>query len=666
MMHSEGAAKQQRRTYVPRRHRAITALVLCVSFATFVGIVTRADFLTNTAGLVKVGGGDDPKKHLPTASSDRLLEALDERLLEDSDAVGSSSDAHTHPRKSGKTRWVEELLHLFAAWNGSSNTSSSSSSSLSTEKCDEGVDPADCSFCAHMQRLVWERFIDGRASPVSPALRLALHRQRAMHTAVETGSPEPGQKYIVWSLSGGLGNRFQSLASTFVAALLSRRVLLLKDWFMPLPPNGRHNVPVVFPASVPGGEYTLEPLQKLFWDGGGGGNTGIERAPRTAMEALLCPLLPMMSLTRFRRKYPQEFGASSTDGPVAKSHPDHIKIDISARHDKTLARWNRFLCSAMNETGRSNFRPSFETFAPGRAPATHFFHERFVYVWTNQYYLPVFFANPAHADEMTALFPEMSVDMLDPAANASSEGNKEGRMKKHLSQVYNLLVKLLVIPARQVMASVAKFSRDSDHALSIGHHVSLQVRAFQIPVMENMARGFHTCLSMWQSANRSTAVEPIFLASMHAPVRHYFARSYAKGMVFALAPPTGEQGTGRGPKLDQDALADLMLLSLSTVVFISPGSTFGSFVGAFGDIRPRVVRWYLDPSNNKNDGGRHGTGAASLDVMCPAVPSTQPCFGAWFKYDHLFQRSSLGSNATNRLSCVLRALPPNLMHCSRM
>jgi hypothetical protein len=384
----------------------------------------------------------------------------------------------------------------------------------------------------------------------------------------------------------------------------------------------------------------------------------------------MCPFLPMMSLTRFRRMYPAMFGAEEPSGPVAKSMPAHIKVDISARHDKALVRWNRLLCAATDQAERDGFSPSFRAGGGGAGSSTLFFHERFVYIWTNQYFLPIFFANPHHADAMHRLFPQGLVGAQGRAGDGS-EGSS--------SSVYNLLVKLLVIPGRRVMTSVASFAQ-ANAAVRIGRHVSLQVRAFQLHVMEQMAMGFDACLQKHvgqtqhgssneavdhgtkrQAVSRLLLPSPVFLASMHVPVRQYFARTYTDGFVRALAPPTGEQGTGRGPSLDQDALADLVLLSLSAHVFISPGSTFGSFVGAFGDITPRVVRWYLrgDAAVAQKSSG------AAFDAMCPRVPSTQPCFGAWFKYDHLFQKSSLGSNATNRFSCALRALPDDVMHCSK-
>ena len=615
--------------------RRVAGLVLAVSLVSLLGIVRHSSGFTTAsqradvvATVTSQPSGTSPAAN--TASNPPFREK------DDVGADESLQDEALHQR------WVDELLAVFRDWGANSTQARRVEGEESRDECDEGTAVEDCAFCRHMRSIVWARFVESpphlrktsSAGYVSASLQRALRRQLAMHRAVEDGRPMPGQKYVVWSLSGGLGNRFQSLASTFVLALVSRRVLLLKDWFMPLPPNSKHNVPIVFPNSRTD-EYPLEPLQKLFWDGGKGGNTGLETGPRSPLEALMCPLLPMMSLTRFRRKYPSEFGAAKGHGAVAPSSLDHVKVDISARHDKSLRRWNRFLCSdtalGADVASSSDFKPSFATKRKGAVSMTTFFDEKFVYVWTNQYYLPGLFANPAHADELHDMFPNQ------PSM-----------------QVYNLLVKLLVIPSRPVMATVASFAA-ANVELDVGRHVSLQIRAFQVHVMDHMARGFDECLGMLRRSNESKIVSrSFFLASMHPPVRAFLIKAHGSGVVKSLAPASSEQGTGRGPRLDQEALADMVLLAMSRHVFISPGSTFGSFIGAFGDILPRMTRWYLH-----GDVGRH-----TLESMCPLVASTQPCFAAWFKYDHLFHRSSVGSNASNELSCGLRAIPSHAMHCS--
>ena len=114
-------------------------------------------------------------------------------------------------------------------------------------------------FCAAQRERLWHSL----RAHAAPLLVKKLDEQRRRHEAVARGQPLPGQKYLVWSLSGGLGNRFLSLASTFMAAVLAERVFLMKDWFTPLPRGNTKQIPVIIPAPN-STEYFLEDLKRLF------------------------------------------------------------------------------------------------------------------------------------------------------------------------------------------------------------------------------------------------------------------------------------------------------------------------------------------------------------------------------------------------------------------
>jgi hypothetical protein len=448
-------------------------------------------------------------------------------------------------------------------------------------------------FCDEQRKRVWQRL--EALSP--PALVARLREQRALHEAVARGEAPPRQKYLVWSLSGGMGNRFLSLASTFVAAIMSRRVFLMKDWFTQLPPGNVKQTPVILPSPNTA-DYFLEDLRKLFAD-------------RPANDELLCPLLPMMSLSEFRRKYPKEFDAANG--------AEHAKVDIAARHDKTLRRWDHFLCRRLDAQSGA---------ADTARNDTIFFPERFVYVWTNQYYLPALFANPHHAAELQRMFPD--------------------------GTPFQDVLGLLAIPSLPVVKKLRAFF-DREGAAGPGPHLvapraagvgegsfdALQIRAFRNHEINSMARDFDTCWSKVRSRDATAAQrEPFFLASMHAEVRSYFAAQYGSH-ARTQAPPTKDQCTSGNATCDQEAFADMMLLGLSRRLFVSPGSTFGMFVAAFAELPPYAVR-------------EHGS--------CRVIPNVEPCFGAWFRRDHLLRRSMAKPSP---LSCTLARVPPKIINCEQ-
>ena len=454
-------------------------------------------------------------------------------------------------------------------------------------------------FCNHQIDAAWT-FIESDA-PVSPALRRLLRQQRAMHLQVQSGAAPEHQKYVVWSLSGGLGNRFQSLVSTLLLAMLSGRVLLMKDWFTKLPRSGSKQTPVIFPSPLTD-DYFLEDLSRLF---------GLDREPN---DALVCPFLPMMSLTEYRNAYPREFDASL--------HFQHAKVDIAARHDRALRRWNRLLCSNLSESTRyaaaqrgSEVVPEGAKFGLANrttgewSTAKFFFPEKYIYIWTNQFYLPGLFANPFVQDKLRLIFPR--------------------------GRPYTVLLSFVALPARPVMLLVRDFFRNFTN-LQPGNYLALQVRAFQNRAFVPLSSSMEACA---MKMTQFTGGGSFFVASMHQPVREYFTKKYGSRPTF-LAPPRHEQDTGVAAR-DQEAFADMMILALAGRLIASPGSTFGSFVGALTGVPPVV------PVVNPADGR----------VQC-RTGGSQPCFAAWLWYDKLQHRGASG-----RLSCRTLPIPETVHTC---
>lgn len=514
-------------------------------------------------------------------------------------------------------------------------------------------------FCSSRQKMVWnelKRF-------ASPALLRALESQRKRHEAVANGTPFKNQKYLVWSLSGGLGNRFQSIVSCFVAAILSNRVFLMKDWFMPLPHSSVKQKPIII-SSPNTDHYMLENLAKVL---------RVEDVGRARNQELLCPLLPMMSLREFVEKYPEEFfekeddkikfkksagngsnsddhhhtnkiineilaakqTSSSSSSDFFFSHPQHVKVDIAHRHDKTLRRWNRMLCSNMSEEIQVKFdtQTHSDIFASHDAKkmmksassnqnnnnmaveARFFFPEKFVYIWTNQYFLPGFFANPFTSKQMRALFPN--------------------------NNPYSVLVRAIVMPSLPVVRQVRKFFQQNTD-VSLLHpleYVGLQIRAFRDREILELGKYFEYCFEKHHQHPHQKS--PFFLATLHEAVRQHFAKKFGTGRVVTLAPARHEQKTGTAI-FDQEALTDMFLLAFSKDLFVSPRSTFGSFVAAYAQTHPRIVSF---------------DATTKMGATCSRAKFLEPCFASLIRYDKLM------NGREGKLSCKLEKIPDGASGC---
>lgn len=457
-------------------------------------------------------------------------------------------DRASPTREEVKVRWIDTL---FRNLSGGVRFKSEASANDQEKHCSE------------MRELVMKEYI-----PHLPlSLQQAIQEQIGRYEAVANGTAPPSQKYLVWSLSGGLGNRFQSLASSLVASLLTGRVLLLKDWFTPLAPNVKGAKGIIYPSNA-SRDYALEHLDKLFDMKGVGWPTN---------ELLICSIFPFSSLRDFRRMYPTSF-------PLGRSPPtdeDHVKVDISARHDKRLVRWDQLLCTNMTSS---------------------FFNARFVYVWTNQYYLPGFYANPLTRSRMLSWFP---------------------------NGPYSTVVKLVALPGLPAARQSVEFLHQH-RELKLFSYAALQIRAFQVSSFSSLAASFSKCLTV-----RGAPIDKaMFLATMHAPILDSLRKDYGPHVV-TRKPPNHEQGTGKDFGKDVDAFVDMLLLAFGGKLYVSHGSTFGGFVAALADKHP--IRVYSE--------GR-----------CDQLFSPEPCFSSWFRYDKIYHRKQ-------ELSCRVSDIPSGAMYC---
>eukprot|EP01062_Namystynia_karyoxenos_P017589 TRINITY_DN16486_c0_g1_i1.p1 TRINITY_DN16486_c0_g1~~TRINITY_DN16486_c0_g1_i1.p1 ORF type:complete len:403 (+),score=140.14 TRINITY_DN16486_c0_g1_i1:613-1821(+) len=384
----------------------------------------------------------------------------------------------------------------------------------------------------------------------------------------------------------------QAMVSTFLAAALSGRVLLLKDWFARTLKRG---TPAPRKQSRRHPDLILESYQ-------GGDSPPFRNAD------LLCPPLPLVDLRDFRRLYPRYFTQEWED--------HHVKVDIISKHDKQLLHWRLLGCSDLRGF------PDTDT--------------KFVYVWSNQYYLPLFYANPQLRSRMQELFP--GEDPFGPLARFLLRPNAE--VERLVEEFYcSKFARQPPAPPGAPAADGPVFAPPAPPPRPV---IGLQIRAFRPNLMTDMAREFDGCLKGQHAGAVGRQDASLFLASMHAPVHTYFAGQYGRGdsggKVLTFDPAViGEQRTG---SLDDErhALADMLLLGRSTDYILSPGSTFGSFVAGYHGHRPLQM---------------HSMGLR----RCTRLSFSQPCFISWLRGDKLQVKMGAG-----HFPCKPESPPPALVH----
>ncbi|RNF07491.1 hypothetical protein TraAM80_03347 [Trypanosoma rangeli] len=512
--------------------------------------------------------------------------------------IVSVDEADTHAGAEGHVeatlqRWMDTYL----------DTASALLSNLTPPAGDSDNDTKENQvFCDAVVKRMWEDVIPLR---YNIAFKKVLVSHRRRHTAVSLGNPEANQKYIVWSLSGGLGNRVQALVSVLLAALLSGRVILMKDWFTPLQPSGSPPVrPTVLPFVTYGNTsqeaFRYENLRELFWF------SNDERSSRVENEFMFCSMFPVMSLSQFEKIYPEEFRRQNNSTEVALFKDGHAKIDIRAGHDKKLRLWKHLACGDTSTTGEVDF----------------FSREKFIYIWTNQYFLPLFYANKRTKPIMHAWFSR------DP---------------------FRSLLPLVFLPARPAMYRVVRYMR-LNALLKRRRYVGLHIRSFSRHKTGGLVKSFFACVN--QFAARAPSPPTFFLASMYREAKSYFSVNPLKkgARVVSLdSDQKGEgQGTGQGPVPEWEALADVVILSLSSHLFLSPASTYGFLAAAAGE-----VEFITFVKARSLDAGR------SEDTRCVRVDAnavTEPCFTSWFRLDFIRKRRQ-------QMRCELGDLPSWALHC---
>eukprot|EP01059_Diplonema_ambulator_P022295 TRINITY_DN37584_c0_g1_i1.p1 TRINITY_DN37584_c0_g1~~TRINITY_DN37584_c0_g1_i1.p1 ORF type:complete len:541 (+),score=116.15 TRINITY_DN37584_c0_g1_i1:149-1771(+) len=413
-------------------------------------------------------------------------------------------------------------------------------------------------YCRRLNASIWDELLDGLEGSrgrvvASKALKDLLIKQAHLQSEVAAGREPPGQRYIIWSLSGGVGNRMQAMVSTFLTALLSGRVILLKDWFTTTSKKG---TPAARETSTRHDGF-LEGIAAP--------------SPNTPHNSeLLCAPFPIIHLSDFRAKYPHYFEADGRD--------EHLKIDIISTHDKHYKIWRKLACSDPVEIPDSTVK--------------------FTYVWTNQYYLPLYFANPSTADVMLKLFP--NGDAFGPLARFLIRPNK---------QVEEVVERFWCAHDKGVGREGLLVEQDFARRRVYG----LQMRAFRKHAMVGMAKEFEKCMKE-HLKNESYS---LFIASLHSEIRQYYEGKYAKRLISLDAVARGEQQTG-SVEMDREALADMLILGRTADYLASPGSTFGSFVTGYYGRRPIQV---------------HTMGANT----CTRMTSSQPCFMSLLRHDKVLQ-----------------------------
>ena len=426
-------------------------------------------------------------------------------------------------------------------------------------------------YCSRLNDSIWDELTGNpilKRLMASDDLKKRLIKHHQLQQRIASGDEPAGQRYLIWSLSGGIGNRLQAMVSSFLAALLSDRVFLLKDWFQNTPKKG---VKTKKRYSTTTG-LLLEDIMNYV-------------PAKIHNNELLCSPFGIIHLSDFRIKYPHYFVESFSDA--------HVKVDIISKHDSQRQHWTNLTCGPASSLGSN---------------------AKFTYVWANQYYNPVFYMNKKTSSVMELLFP--NGDVFGPLSRFLVRPNTgvEGLVEKFLC-THGLL------PSTDETDSALSPQLTGDDSKQ--KVVGLQIRAFRIGKMTEMAMEFDFCLKsskLSKIINQSST--KFFLATLHEPIRNYYSSKYPGRILSLEDQARGEQSTGSLP-MDREAMADMLILGRTSDYLVSPGSTFGSFTTGYFSRHPVQVHTMESRS-------------------CSRMQSFQPCFMSMLKGDKILNRLQSG------------------------
>ncbi|KAF8740584.1 hypothetical protein HU200_013800 [Digitaria exilis] len=406
-----------------------------------------------------------------------------------------------------------------------------------------------------------------RCGPGTAAYKNAVRRLDSGESVVDGDC-----RYLVYISYRGLGNRMLAIASSFLYAVLTDRVLLID-------------------GGKDAGDLFCEPFPETTW-----------LLPRPGWLSFF--FSPLSRLQGYLGGSKESLGnllqtgavtmSASGDGnvswsPASRSPPPYLYIHLSGGygfHDKL------FFCGAQQRL-------------LGEVP--------WLFMWTDNYFVPGLFLTPPFTGELEAMFPE------------------KGAVFYHLGRY-------LFHPTNAVWHAVTSYYHSN--LAGARRRVGLQVRVFQkkqppqvvldqllscvrgeklVPVPET------TTAAANGSASSGDAVLVTSLSSWYYErVREEYGGRVAGGV---HQPSHEGRQRWRDAAHDMRALSEMYLLSMCDVLVTSGYSTFGYVAQGLAGLRP----WVMARAPMWADDWREGLDPS--EPPCRRAASAEPCFHSPSAYD---------------------------------
>lgn len=410
----------------------------------------------------------------------------------------------------------------------------------------------------------------------------ALHKQCGPYTELynrtvdliksgEYSSDSSACNYVVWISYSGLGNKILTLSSAFLYALLTNRILLV---------DPRVNLPDLF----------CEPFPEVSW--------------------LLPPDFPIIDQFRsFNKKSPHSYGYMVRNNVTGNSRmPSFLYLHLA--HDFDVQD-KLFFC----DTDQT------------------FLHKvPWLFVKSNNYYVPALFLIPSFEQELNNLFPEKET-------------------------VFHFLGRYLFHPTNSVWGLITRYYQA--YLAQVDEKIGIQIRVFSLGVA-NFKYVLNQILACTTKENLLPQVnlnEPIvnssgkmktisILMTSLSPryfeeIRNmYWQNPTVTGEIVSVFQPSHEEHQ-QSEKLmhDRKAWAEMYLLSLTDKLVTSGWSTFGYVAYSLGGLKP----WILYKFQN---GTVH-------NPPCFRAKSLEPCYHSPPYYD--CNKKTRSNNTVN--------IVPHVRHC---
>ncbi|MQM19585.1 hypothetical protein Taro_052590 [Colocasia esculenta] len=365
------------------------------------------------------------------------------------------------------------------------------------------------------------------------------HRRCAPHTAaynrtlpfLKAGASVPEEevecKYALWTPWSGLGNRILTLASTFLYALLTDRVLLI---------DPGKDMPGLF----------CEPFRDTTW--------------------LLPPGFPISDFEAFYRSHPQSYAnllkseKISNDGARGKAPPPFVYIHLG---DDYQTEDMYFFC----EKDQAVLR---------KVP--------WLFLRSDLYFVPGLFLNQEFEPELSRMFPEKETVFHHLGRYLFHPTNKVWGMITTYYRAY------MAAAGERLGIQIRVFSaEDSPFELVSEQVINCTLKEKLLPEVDGDASIIDS-MTDDPKMTKTVLITSLHSGYAEKVKDMYWEHPAAGGVVVSVHQPTHEERQQTDDAgHDAKAWAEMNLLSLADVLVTSAWSTFGYVAQGLGGIRPWVL-----------------------------------------------------------------------------